>query len=49
MLTVVLALLVVVLTAAPFLVIGALFTRAWRQASLDEEIARLVRGPGSSH
>lgn len=49
MLTVVLALLVVLVTAAPFLVVGVLFTRARRQVSLDEEIARLVRGPGSSH
>ena len=47
MLTIVLALLVVLLTAAPFLVVGLLWARARRQAGLDDEIARLVtRGPG---
>lgn len=47
MLTIVLALLVVLLTAAPFLAVVALWAQARRMAGLDDEIARLVtRGPG---
>ncbi len=51
MLTVLLALIVVALTASPFALAAVLYGRARRLAGLDEEIARLVdrsRGPGSS-
>ena len=51
MLAVLLAMLVVVLTAAPFLSAAWLAARAKRRTTLDDEIARLVddtRWPGSS-
>lgn len=51
MLSILLALLVVLITAAPFLVAAGLYARARRLAGLDDEIARLVersRPPGPS-
>ncbi len=47
--TVLLALLVVVLTTAPFLVAAVLSVRAHDHASFEDEIAKLVRPPGQSH
>ena len=51
MLTVLLALLVVLVTVAPFLVASWLMARTRRRTGFDDEIARLVddtRWPGSS-
>lgn len=51
MLTVVLALIVVLLAVAPFLLAAWLMARTRRRTGLDDEIARLVDGtrwPGPS-